>query len=162
MKKVIIICFLIINTISTSFAVEKSQTGKLFFAYINSPHESGNGVVLTIEEVKRYSNISLIRSKYGQGEALSVGMLISKGIYEIAKLKDFKYFALAREYEKDGYEYQWAVFANDEEKSPIEVCGDECTGEPNKIQKWMEVKMLDFMWKDANPLNGRTIERVKR
>lgn len=158
MKKFIIICFLIISTIPLGFAAEKPQIEKLFFANINSPHESGNGVVLTIEEVKRYLNKTLIRTKYGQGEALPVGMLISKSVYEIAKLKGFKYFALAREYEKDGYEYQWAVFANDEEKPPIEVCGDVCTGEPNEVQKWMAIKTLDFMWKDTTPLNGMGVK----
>lgn len=158
MEKFIMICFLIINTISTSFAVEKPQTENLFFADINSPHKSGNGVVYSIEEVNRYSDKSLIRTKYGEGSALSTGVLLVRSVYEIAKEKGYKYLSLTKEYEKGEYTYHWAVFANNEEKSPLEICGDICLGEPSEDQDWRDLKMFDFLWKDIKPLNGMGVK----
>lgn len=91
------------------------------------------GLDLTVTEVERGQNYSVVRVDLREGSSVGSSMALSKAFCKIAVEMNYKYIAYGKFWEKDGESFQKMYFTNDDDSPIKELLGKDYSKEAQSI-----------------------------
>ena len=134
--------FLMAISLLGNGSVSLAAQGALYHRDVNENNPGGKDLVMTFEERSRDEKTSLAKVTYKSGHSVASAMFITRGFYDIARIRNISHFIKLKEWEaEDGGRMYLVGFSNAPKLSPAQYFG---VKQPSDASAFKFLAVKDF------------------